>query len=322
MPATAPRVRLSGPAELVAALPTLCGFVPSESLVVVCLAGSRVDLVARYDLPPPEAVPVLLGDVERRSAHAQTAWLLLLAEQPCAELVEALRARGPWAEVLLVQGGRWRSLLCDDTTCCPVDGTPVPQDSPALTLVRAEATLRGTAVLPDRAALVASLAAPTDGHAALARAGRRLARETVEHGRPAVRERLLVALDTALGRPEEADAAELALGLHDVLLRDELLTWAVEDADAVHALLLHLARCAPAPDDAPVCAALAWVAHARGDGATASVALDRALSSDPEHSLALLLREALDHQVRPEQLQAVAAQTAGLLGAGRRRGRP
>src|SRR4051812_50152036 len=53
-----PVVRLTSPGEIAAAVPHLCGFVPSESLVAVSLRGDRrrIGLTLRFDLPVIEAV--------------------------------------------------------------------------------------------------------------------------------------------------------------------------------------------------------------------------------------------------------------------------
>jgi hypothetical protein len=52
-----PRVRLTGPGHLIAALPHLLGFPPENSLVLIGHQGergTRVTVVQRVDLPPPE----------------------------------------------------------------------------------------------------------------------------------------------------------------------------------------------------------------------------------------------------------------------------
>src|SRR4051812_6238144 len=51
-----PVVRLTSPGEIAAAVPHLCGFLPSESLVAVSLRGERhrIGLCMRLDLPPAE----------------------------------------------------------------------------------------------------------------------------------------------------------------------------------------------------------------------------------------------------------------------------
>jgi hypothetical protein len=98
-------------------------------------------------------------------------------------------------------------------------------------------------------------------------------------------------------------AEDLAVLLHDVRARDEVATWSLECSDAVLALAEQVARRTPPPGDAPVCALLAWVAYLRGDGARANVALERALRSDPQHALALLLQAALERAVPPGELR-------------------
>ena len=50
---------------------------------------------------------------------------------------------------------------------------------------------------------------------------------------------------------------------------------------------------------------LAWHSWARGDGATARVAVERALGEDPTYRLATLLLSVLDHAVAPEWVRAV-----------------
>ena len=336
-PATAPVPRLSGPGELAAAVPLLCGFWPQESLVVVALRGTtlRVGVTARYDLPAQEDEQELAADVVRRLAvvGARRAYALVVTSAeapglPRRSLVAALRdatdeVRLEVLDVLLVRDGRWWSYMCTEQACCPPEGTPVPVATPTLTLVEAQSVLEGRAVLASRGELVASLgppACPAEALELLAEAERRLADELVEAGRGALRARLITAFSGAMahGCPRDGhEAAELALALQDLLLRDEVLTWSVRRESALLALLLHLARATPAPYDAPVCACLAWVAYGRGDGATAGIALERALTTDPQHGLALLLSSALDRQVAPRQLRAVAVRTATAL---RRRG--
>ena len=313
--------RLAGPGELAAALPVLLGFVPQESLVLVCLQGRRVGLIARYDLPPPEHDGVLAADVEARvrAAGAERACLLVCTDAtgpaPREPLVTLLRGLPlDLLDVVLVRAGRWRSYLCRDLACCPPHGAPLPEQAPALTLVRAEAAGQGRAVLPSRAALVDALRPPElpPGRLAeLAAVQQALTDEVVSLRPAACRARLLAAFEDAL-RTGRGDV-ELALALADVLVRDEVLTWVLRREQPLYGLLLQLVRDTPAPYDAPVCACLAWVAYQRGDGATARVALERALTTDPQHGLALLLREALDAQVAPRQLRAVAARTARVL---------
>lgn len=316
-----PVVRLSGPGELAAALPVLVGFVPRESLVLVCLDGLRVGLTVRCDLPDPALEDALVDDLVRRVrlSGAERTYVAVCTDEagpaPRSRLVARLHELpAALLDVLLVRDGRWRSLLCRDDACCPPGGLPLPEQAPALTLVRAQAALQGRAVLPDRAALVTALqppVLPSEGLAALRQAEDRLSQEVADAGRAACRRRLVQALRRALhtGR----GTPELALALHDVMVRDEVLTWVLRREERLYSLLLDLARTTPAPYDAPACTCLAWVAYQRGDGAAAQVALDRALATDAEYGLARLLQQALDGQVRPRELRGVVARTAKLL---------
>src|SRR5665647_3722580 len=49
-------IHLSGPADVLTVLPYQLGFHPHRCLVVVSLHGTRMGLVQRIDLPPPDHV--------------------------------------------------------------------------------------------------------------------------------------------------------------------------------------------------------------------------------------------------------------------------
>lgn len=337
-----PVARLRTPAELAAALPQLCGFVPEESLVLVSLRGprSRVGLTMRVDLPRPEAERALATQVAARlrADGARRAVVAVVTDAPDdpdglprQRLVTAVeraarRAGVGVTERLLVRGRRWWSYGCADPDCCPPDGTPLDvAPTPALDLVAAQRALTGRAVLPSRDDLVASLAAPRDAALAarLAAADAARRRRTAQEGRVAVgRDALRLwrrALDRALepgGAVLGAEAAaHLAVCLRDVLVRDTVLTWALDDDEALLALLLRLAAGTPPPHDADLCALVGWTAHLRGEGALANVALDRALAADPAHGLAGLCRQALDAQVGPAAVRSLLQDARAVLGS-------
>lgn len=319
----APIVRLRSPGEIAAAVPLLVGFAPQDSLVVVALRGKRIGLTMRVDLPEPPDAPDLLDElaaelVQRvRHAGGTACAVVVLADARQEALVDALL--GACADVavevieaLHVAAGRWSSYTCS-ARCCPTAGTPVPQPSARL---QAETALRGRAVLPSRADLVASLAPPRDTRAARQRqehAAEDLADQVLRDGLPAARVDVLAAWRAALDDVEDggaldgARAAALAVSLHDVVLRDEVAVLALARGPALRAALEQVCRQVVPPDDAPACALLAWVAYVDGDGGAANVALDRARTSDPGHGLAGLLRSALDAAVPPSELRGVLA---------------
>jgi hypothetical protein len=101
----------------------------------------------------------------------------------------------------------------------------------------------------------------------------------------------------------DGEAALLIVAMRDWEVRDKLLGWATTGSEAMRALLHDLAVRAVPPYDAPACTAYAWVSYVHGRGVVATAALERALKTDPDYSLALLLDEALARQVPPSLLR-------------------
>lgn len=330
-------VRLRSPGQIAAVVPAMCGFVPCQSLVVMSLRGrsGRVGLTQRVDLPPPGQERALAGQLAARvradgaAGAAVTVWT---DEQPAAGVLpctalasaveRALRREGIAVPVqLLVGRGRWWSYDCAEA-CCPAEGTPLEESAAAADAVRVRAALQGRAVLPSRNALVASLAPPRPavllGRLTACAAARE--RRVAADGRAAVGREGLRQWQRALARAPAPDAAggpegaaQLVVSLADCVVRDAVLSFALDDDAGLLALLLQLAAVSPAPFDVPVCTLVAWTSHARGDGPLANVALDRALAADPSYPLARMGRVALDGQVAPGRIRALLAETRVLL---------
>ena len=166
-----PKISLSGPADLLSVIPFHLGFHPRRSLVVVCLHGTRIGLVARFDLPADAhveaAVAAHLATLVREPPSA--VWLVGFEDkrgesEPLSRaLLTALRGKAVDVEDrLFVRDGRWFVPDCD---CCPVEGRLLPEaaDVPAV----AGYVALGHNVLADRealAALVAPLADDDPGH--------------------------------------------------------------------------------------------------------------------------------------------------------------
>lgn len=185
---------LRGPADLIAAIPLLLGFHPTNSLVVVGLQadGRLIAVTMRVDLPPTGPSEQAAGGPFGRAVVAMTLGALQQVDASRVRLLVYPYDAGPevahtglphgallaelcqqlWqhqvtvADALCVSpavgGNRWWSYLCADDACCPAEGQWTP-DSEG-TDIRAAFALEGTAALPDRAALVTQLAAasPTD----------------------------------------------------------------------------------------------------------------------------------------------------------------
>ncbi|MCW2616702.1 MAG: uncharacterized protein JWN08_3696 [Frankiales bacterium] len=337
--AARPVARLTSPGEVVALVPVLCGFVPQESLVVVSLRGPRkqIGLTMRFDLDwAASDLGAAAAEVAERLELDEAARLVLVVfssvpscgrSLPWSDLVAEVQAacdpRGTAVdEALLVREGRWWSYVCGAQACCPAEGTPLATEpTAALRLVEAERVLEGRAVLSSRDELVASLATPvlqaaTDAEEELDRALDAWLDRYHRDGREAVRDHGLTLARTLLAGCHEGlavagpEAAALAVAVQDVLVRDEIATWCLDDHDALLSVLLQVARLVVPPEDCAVLALLGWVAYAHGDGAVANVALQRCLASDPDHVLAQLLGEMLSRQVPPVEVRALLRATA------------
>lgn len=331
---SAPAIRLHTPAQIVAAVPYLVGFHPTESVVVVGLGADppRVCLTARVDLPPPDCSASLAQMLTAHLQHAGAGRVVPIVftdeagELPRRDLVDAIEGSAgehgiEFVDALFVRGGRWWSYRCQLPTCCPPEGTAI--DPSEVSELAAAAAYLGDVVHRSREELEQSLRpVGLPARAALDQAfdrvshqfdddwaeGRReaLAAESRELLRAAVQLRTESSAELS-----SAEVARLALGLTDVLVRDDALMWAGTDLEhAAEALWVELLRKAAPPYDAPPATLLAAHAYLRGNGAYARIAVERALASDPGYSFALLLAEGLDRAVPPSALRAALTLTA------------
>jgi len=82
-------------------------------------------------------------------------------------------------------------------------------------------------------------------------------------------------------------------------------SWEDWDEATLPRLLLgrleHVCRLTPAAHAAPLLSVVASLAWWCGDGARAGVAVDQALDLEPDHRLSLLVRQSLDHGIRPSR---------------------
>ncbi len=323
-----PRIRLSGPADVAAAVPVLLGFHPRESLVVLALTGerSRVGLVQRVDLADLHAGRfdelTLAGNCGRDGARAALAVVLSespddAAGLPHADRVSQLRADlqsigVPLVDALLVRAGRAFSYLCVDPGCCPPEGLVLPQRGSRP--VEAAGVLAGIVVRADREAALPSLGPASALESAEFRQAldRVSARRVAEGGgvrRARLRRADLVTVEDLLGRPPESWAADglaqALLCVQDVLVRDCLLDHAGEPGPGSAAdLWTRLTRLAPDHLVSAPATLLAADAYAMGEGLVAAAALERALGADPGYRLAGLLGTMLQAAVHPDEVRA------------------
>jgi hypothetical protein len=331
-------VKFGSPVDIVGAIPSLLGFHPAESVVVMCLRGprKRTGLTLRIDLIDPGHDTALATEIVRRVAaeRANAAIMVCYTEAPdeqdqlpraglVDEIGELLLRRGIGvAESLLVRASRWFSYSCA-RRCCPREGTPIPTVAEGVVAqLEAERVFSGRAMLGSRQDLEASVRGPV----ALRRiavdqvydkVGEAVVAEITSDGMAEFRRRTVTVARAAFDRYvsgnhdlDDEDAARIVLGLRDKITRDELTTWALDGrTDELIAFLTELAQRALDQDAAPICTVLASVVYQHGGGALASIALERALRCDPGYEMARLLEAMLSGQLPPARLRAVIRDT-------------
>lgn len=317
-------IRLRGPGAMAAAMPYMLGFHPTESIVGIGLAADRrrVRLTARIDLtgPPFKDEAATLSAYLRQAESVQVV-LLVVSELPLATVRKigsvarsAARKAGLGViEVIHVFSGRWRSLSCRNPVCCPPAGREV--DIAAAAAYAAQLATFGRAVLPDRDAVTASIAYDgSEEEAVLAaldvarEAQNRLADKgdldaLIDEG-----ERLVgAAVTSRRDRPTDLTIEEignLGAALAVLPVRDRALRWSLGPlSDAGECVWRQLCRRLPAGFAAPAATLLAAWAYADGDGTMAKIALDRALTDDPDYGMAKLLNDVLSRAIPPSDFR-------------------
>jgi hypothetical protein len=332
---TEPKLRISTPSDLVAAVPYLLGFTPVDSLVVVGLQRRRVIFELRLDIPEAADQPLMAEYAAAVVARQGVTGVLVVGYgspelvSPAVEITRlAFDAKKvPVLEMLRVENGRYWSYVCERPECCPPEGTPFQV---AGSRVAAEATYAGMTVTASRDDIVQRLS-PVTGERRLemtratALAETRLARLIDGHPNSLPSSLLLGAgmgaVDIAVGAVKEGrplrtdEVAWLSLLLVNLPVRD--YAWdLVGKAVRLHVgLWTEVVRMA-APDRAAAPATLlAYAAWRAGEGAVTSIALERAFMADPDYSMAHLLRQAIEGGLSPSEYVDLMENPGGSTGA-------
>ncbi|GLH95179.1 DUF4192 domain-containing protein [Phytohabitans aurantiacus] len=315
-----PTMSLRSPADMIAAIPYLLGFHPTESMVVVGMRDQRIEFAARGDLDaPPGSVDYYTAVVLRQDVEAVAVLgygPADLVDGPVKETSAALEEHGlTLIEALRVSDDRYWSYLCANPECCPPDGVPYDVASSDIAVA---ATLSGQVALPDRQALVrriepVSHLARESMRQATERADARLAEMLgavapgdVLGGR-AVRDAGAAAVRAAVARHREGgqltddEVAWLTVLLVHLPVRD--YAWEhTGHEDWFVDLWADVVRRAEEELVAGPASLLAYAAWRSGQGALAHAGIDRALAADPAYAMALLMRDVLQRAIPPSTL--------------------
>ncbi|WP_176921528.1 DUF4192 domain-containing protein [Pseudonocardia oroxyli] len=320
-----------GTAGLLAGLPVLLGFRPRDSLVVVALGGAtgrRVGLTLRVDLPPP-------GEDALRASVCASAAVAVARERPAAAAVVVVGG-GP-APALVAEGAPPRVDVAAEAVLALADaGVAVPTvawvaelepgapwccyplqgcgcagrlPDPAGTELAATAVAQGTVVYRSREELEHLVAAAEPAREPVGGAEDRSAGVRGAPRWPAEPEHALrAALDAASANRLVVDAQLVRImtsAFRRAAFRDRCLSVCTgPDAPAAEQLWAALARTCRGPAAADPAVLLAVCALARGAGALADIALERAERVRPNHRLARDLRAAMAAGWGPDRVRA------------------
>jgi hypothetical protein len=315
---------LTSPHDLLAAIPFLIGYHPENSLVLVALKDDNVGMAMRVDMPTdiaPESYDLLASHFQREAADAALIVAYVDSQSdPEAVLINTsaalLRAGISIKESLIVSDGRYRSMLCHDSECCPPLGSPIPDiDS---SRIAAEHVIAGHPMpFANVSGLVQSIAAlpsamqeswQSEVRAFWIESDSESLLDLQRDGATAV---IDLAGEYAQGRgAEDRELAARVIGrISDIQVRDYALgSHNDETADAYWQMWRELLLIAPRGFVAPIASIFAALAYERGEGALAHKALDRALADDERYSLALLLRRVFTAGWPPQSFSAMRAE--------------
>jgi hypothetical protein len=304
---------------LIAAVPIMLRFVPTDSLIVVGFNGTgllRATFGMRVDLPAPAEYSAVLG-----------------------VLRGAISRQAPDAVAVIVVGGDHRDADDDDlphralvrgcTALAEDLGLPLLSSlwvaaieahqawfsyaepgrfgtvpDPRTSAVGLEAVVGGAVTYDSRETFTAQLSPdPADDLRRRAEIIRHLPRVIVEDAAALVRDALDHVIEPDF-RVDDEQIARVGHGLTHPRVRDVAVALAVTGAAGASELLWsRLTRATPRPFVTHPATLLALVTYLRGNGVLAGVALDIALDADPSNMLAALIRACLHQGVAPQQIE-------------------
>ncbi|MFI9811415.1 DUF4192 domain-containing protein [Saccharothrix variisporea] len=309
-------VEVNDPGQLIAAIPHLLGFYPTDSIVVLVVKDDHVDCVMRTDCPTDQALYARVAAQLAREVDdpvgARVA--VVVVGTPDRDLAGHLRDAFTAADMAVMlfgvpeisHGAPW----IDYDHSEPSGILPDPEVS----VMAVHTVAKGLVTLPSREALVARITpAPDDvlaRRAALLAAARndQDVEPTADDVMDLVR-RYTQRIVDGDERFTDDDIVQACRALTAPEVRNACLLPIESHPEATEKLWLILTRQCPAPASAEAAALLAVSAYIRGDGPFARVALDRALDIDPQHTLARLALDALNRGVRPRNIHQLISST-------------
>ena len=313
---------LTSPHDLLAAIPFLIGYHPQDSLVLVALKDEAVGMAMRVDMP----VGVSAKGYDLLASHflrdgADGAFIVAYVGEGAVDPENVLintsaalvRAGIDIKESLIVRNNRFRSMICSDLTCCPPEGSAIPDLGSSR--IAAEHVIAGHPMPFENVdGLVQSIAAVASSFESVwadevqafwVSSDSEEIQELQRDGATAIID-LVGEYREGRGAEDRELAARVIGRLSDIQVRDFALgSHTDESADCYWAMWRDLLRIAPRGFVAPVACLFAAMAYERGEGALAHKGLDRGLGDDDQYSLAHLLRRVFTAGWPPQSFSAM-----------------
>jgi hypothetical protein len=314
------KLTVSSTADLLAAVPYVLGYQPTDSVVVCAIADARIISAARVDLPTPalDGLAEADGDAANRLIEALARWVIdagadaicVFGYGPAAAVnpvAAAARTAFPAHQLELVDlvrvtDGHYFSYLDPH----PADGIPF---DPSTSRVQFAAVLAGAVAFASRDELVATIAPVTGAQReAMNRATTTVVQRLQALKNTAGDHGLIIAGREALadaftrygsgGRLDDDEMASLIAHLFHPLIRN--LAWLRTGTHAwQQQLWTDTTRRADPELAAPPASLLAFVAWRRGHTVLATAAVQRALDAEPEHPFAILIHRIITAGLPP-----------------------
>lgn len=311
--------------DLITAIPFLIGFHPTDSIVLISIKDGAIGLAMRIDLPSQlesDQIDLLAHHFLREESEAA----LIVAYMPehrddgdsilIALGAGLIRNGVDIQESIVVQTGRYRSIICRDASCCPPYGKAMPEIDGSE--IAAEHVVAGIPMpYQNISQLIETLSAdPSSLTLAWVSEVSDFAFNDEDPNAAALRRDGVDTMDLLLddfrmgyGATNRTLVARMIGRMNDLQVRDYAMGVHSEDTyDLYFMMWRELLRLAPVGYVAPIACIVAAMAYEGGDGALAQKALDRALEDDQSYPLAALLRRVFNAGWPPESFASMRAE--------------
>lgn len=313
-----PSIHLHDPGDLIAAVPHILGYLPTES-VVVCghggPSGKQIKVCARTDLPPPEVYWTLAEQLKTLLVRSNSTMVTVVVvaagdegpdQLPHVGLIQAITRAFASIDVRVDHALWTPEIVKGRTWWCygrPQCGGRLPD--PTASELAAVNAAEGSITHASRAELRAYFE-PRDPRA-VARLADRIVEALQQQPGEAYAMRIVddvfADLEEDIVVLDDDRVVDLAVALTHTRVRDFCLApERLAMGPKLEEMWTQLTRETPAPYRAEPACMLAVTAFVQGNGVIAGVALEIAKESNPNHTIADMLRLAMDSGLAPKDL--------------------